>query len=99
MRIGDSIVMLSEPHPPFQAGSALLYHYVADVDAIYQQALAAGAESLYAPMNMFFGDRLACVKDFAGNYWTLATRIENITPEEVQKRINSFSQRAAQAKG
>src|SRR3954469_16693659 len=61
VRIGDSIVMLSLPHDPWPAHPVMLYHYVADVDAAYQQALAAGAESVFAPMNMFYGDRFACV--------------------------------------
>jgi len=97
LKLGDSMVMMSLPHEPFAARPAMLYHYVADVDAIYQQALAAGAESVFAPMNMFYGDRLACVKDFAGNNWAIASRIENITLEEVQKRVSGFGGQSAAA--
>lgn len=90
VKLGDSMLMMSLPHEPFAARAAMLYHYVADVDATYQQALAAGAESVFAPMNTFYGDRLAIVKDFAGNNWSIASRIEDITLEEVQKRMSSF---------
>jgi uncharacterized glyoxalase superfamily protein PhnB len=69
----------------------MLYHYVADVDAAYQKAVAAGAESVFAPMNTFYGDRLAVVKDFAGNHWSLASRIEDITLAEVQRRVAGFA--------
>jgi PhnB protein len=91
VRLGDSLVMLSVPHEPWPARTFMLYHYVADVDATYQRALSAGAESVFPPMPTFYGDRFACVKDFAGNHWALATRIEDITLEEVQRRVNSFT--------
>ena len=92
VRIGDSLVMVGEPHDPWPARPAMLYHYVADVDATYKQALAAGAESLFAPANMFYGDRLACVKDFAGNNWSIASRIEEVSVKEIQRRVASFQQ-------
>lgn len=91
VKLGDSMVMMSLPHPPFPASPVTLYHYVADVDATYQQALAAGAESVFAPMNTFYGDRLAGVKDFAGNHWSLASRIEDLTFAEVQQRVSGFA--------
>ena len=95
VKLGDSLVMMSLPHEPFRPHPAMLYHYVVDVDATYQRALAAGAESIFAPMNTFYGDRLAIVKDFAGNHWSLASRIEDITLAEVQQRVSSFGAPAA----
>ena len=97
VKLGGSLVMMSLAHPPFPANPVTLYHYVADVDATYRQALAAGAESVFAPMNTFYGDRLAVVKDFAGNHWSIASRIENITLEEVQQRVSGFGGQAATA--
>lgn len=88
--IGDSVIMMSLPHEPWKIGPAMFYHYVADVDAAYRRALAAGAESVFAPMDTFYGDRYACVKDFAGNNWSVASRIENLTLAQVQERVNSF---------
>lgn len=92
VKIGDSMIMMSLPHAPWPSNPVILYHYVEDVDATYQKALAEGAESVFAPMNSHFGDRLAAVKDFAGNHWTLASRVEEITMEEIQKRVSSFGQ-------
>jgi PhnB protein len=97
VKLGDSMVMMSLPHPPFPSQPVTMYHYVADVDATYQQALVAGAESVFAPMNTFYGDRFACVKDFAGNFWAIASRIEDITLEEVQRRVSSFGGPSASA--
>jgi PhnB protein len=91
VNLGGSMVMMSLAHPPFPANPVTLYHYVADVDATYQTALAAGAESVFAPMNTFYGDRLAVVKDFAGNHWSIASRIEDITLAEVQQRVSGFA--------
>ena len=64
----------------------MLYLYVPDTDATYARALQAGATSLQEPTDMFYGDRNASVKDPAGNLWTIATRQENLTPEELAER-------------
>ncbi len=64
----------------------MLYIYVPDTDAAYARALAAGATSLQEPADMFYGDRNASVKDPTGNLWTIATRQENLTPEELAER-------------
>ena len=72
MKIGDSIVMVSssgarDPH------SAFLYVYVDDIDATYQRALQAGAESIEKPRDLPYGDRRAMVRDPCGNDWQIAT--------------------------
>jgi uncharacterized glyoxalase superfamily protein PhnB len=90
VRIVDSLVMIGEPRGEWKPQPSMLYLYVADVDAIYLKALAAGAVSVVAPNDTFWGDRTACIKDFADNHWWTATRLENLKPEEIQKRANSF---------
>jgi uncharacterized glyoxalase superfamily protein PhnB len=72
IRIGDSIVMISEAgeRPPM---TAFLYVYVADVDAVYARALAAGASSREAPARMPYGDRRCMVEDRWGNTWQIAS--------------------------
>jgi PhnB protein len=73
-RIGDSMVMIGGGAA--WRGTPLrgeLHLYVTDADAVYQQALEAGATSLYAPTDQPYGDREAGVKDVAGNYWYIAT--------------------------
>ena len=64
----------------------MLYLYVPNTDATYARALAAGATSVQEPADMFYGDRSAGVKDPAGNTWMIATRQENLTPEELVER-------------
>lgn len=86
MRIGDSVIMLSPAGAQFPAMPASFYLYVADTDAMYQQAIAAGGESLMEPADMFYGDRNAGVKDAAGNLWWIATRQENLSSEEIDRR-------------
>jgi uncharacterized glyoxalase superfamily protein PhnB len=86
VRIGDSMLMIGEPGDPAQAMPAMLYVYVADVDATYQRALAAGAVSLQAPSDQFYGDRNAGVKDPFGNRWWVATHKEDVSPDEMKRR-------------
>lgn len=70
--IGDSIVMVSEPGAR-QPSPAFLYVYVADADATYRRAVAAGARSIEPPLDMPYGDRRAMVEDRWGNTWQIAT--------------------------
>lgn len=96
VQIGDSVVMIGEARGEWKPPQpSMLYLYVADVDAVYLQSLAAGAESLLAPNDTFWGDRTACVKDFARNQWWIATRLKNLNPDEIQKRANAFFEQTA----
>jgi PhnB protein len=72
VRIGDSIVMISEPGVRAPA-PAFLYVYVEDADATYRRAVDAGARSTEPPANMPYGDRRAMVEDRWGNTWQIAT--------------------------
>jgi PhnB protein len=73
IRIGDSIVMISDGDGVRDAMPAFLYVYVADADATFRRALAAGAEAIEGPSNMPYGDRRATVRDQWGNIWQIAT--------------------------
>jgi len=73
VRLGDTVLELSDPHGIYQPMPAGLHYYVDDVDAAYEQALEAGAESISAPGNAPYGDRTASVRDPFGNSWFLAT--------------------------
>jgi len=86
--IGDSIIMLGEP----MGGACVsmpgaFYLYVDDMDAVYRRALEAGATSTMAPADQFWGDRLGAVKDRFGNVWNLATHVEDVSEEELQRRM------------
>jgi PhnB protein len=89
LKIGSSIVMLSEPlmDPPTKSATML---YVADCDAVYKRALEAGATSLMEPANQFWGDRFARVSDPFGNRWGIATHVEDVSPEETERRGREF---------
>jgi uncharacterized glyoxalase superfamily protein PhnB len=86
VRIGDSVVMLGEPLAGTPGMPATLYLYLPDVDAAYRRALQAGATSEQEPVTQFYGDRTAGVKDCAGNRWYLATHVEDVSQEELQRR-------------
>jgi uncharacterized glyoxalase superfamily protein PhnB len=90
VRIGDSIVMLGEASERAKAYSATLYHYVSNVDETHRRAVAAGAKVLTEPMDMFYGDRSGAVIDPFGNSWYIATHIEDVSPEEMQKRMQAM---------
>jgi uncharacterized glyoxalase superfamily protein PhnB len=76
LRIGDSVVMLSDATKEFPAFPVWLHVYVPDVDATYRAALLQGATSVQEPCEKGDGDRRGGVKDPAGNIWWIATHIE-----------------------
>jgi PhnB protein len=68
-----------------------IHVYVDDVDAVYQRALSAGATSQRAPEDQFYGDRSAQIRDPFGHSWFLATRIEEMSAGEMQKRFDRIA--------
>jgi uncharacterized glyoxalase superfamily protein PhnB len=89
LTIGDSILMLSDANREFPALPAMINVYAEDVDAAYKRALKAGATSLREPSNQFYGDRTAGVRDAHGNQWWIATHIEDVSQEELEKRMKA----------
>ena len=98
IEIGDSIVMLSDPfpqsniRPPKELGGTTtgVFLYVEDVDAIFRQAIDAGATSTMDPENQFWGDRYGSLTDPYGHAWQIATHVEDLTPEEIQERSQEW---------
>jgi PhnB protein len=86
VRIGDSMVELSDSTEQWPAMPCALHLYVPDVDAAYQSAVKAGGVSLQAPTDQFYGERSCAVRDTCGNNWYIATQIEILTKEEIDKR-------------
>ncbi|RJP18671.1 MAG: VOC family protein [Candidatus Abyssobacteria bacterium SURF_5] len=70
--------------------SCMVHIYVEDVDAAFERAKAAGAKVTMPPENMFWGDRYGMVSDPFGHSWSLATHIEDITPEQMSERAEEF---------
>ena len=87
VEIGDSVVMLADVPPDGVAMQAMLNVYVEDCDSVYKKALAAGAESVREPEDQFYGDRSAGVRDKWGNQFYISTHIEDVTPEEMERRV------------
>ncbi len=86
VKIGNSMLMFAEARNEWGPMPAGIYLYVEDVDAVYKKALDAGGRTLLEPANMFYGDRNAGVKDSCGNFWWIATHIEDVPPEEMDRR-------------
>jgi uncharacterized glyoxalase superfamily protein PhnB len=73
MRIGDSLILVSDGGGAREARKAFLYVYVEDTDKTYRRALEAGALAIEKPVDMPYGDRRATVQDPWGNIWQIAT--------------------------
>jgi PhnB protein len=94
IQIGDSVVMLSDPFPemgspaPASAGANAfgVMLYVENVDALFKQAVDAGATVSMPLENQFWGDRYGKVRDPFGHQWHLASHVEDVSPEEMEKR-------------
>lgn len=97
LAINKARFMLADEYPDFGAlspvtvgGSPVSLHlYVENVDQTVEQATAAGATLLRAVKDEFFGDRTGMLTDPFGHRWHLATRKENVAPEEMQERMNA----------
>ena len=83
----------------FQADAAAGAYMVDDVDAAYARALKAGATSVRAPENAFYGDRTSAIQDPFGNSWGIATHVEDVPPDELKKRAEEFQKQFACAAG
>lgn len=94
-RIGDSMLMLTDEMGPNRSPKSLggspvsIFLYVEDVDSIFNQAVEAGAKADMPPQDMFWGDRFGKLTDPFGHLWALATHIEDVTPEEMKKRMET----------
>jgi PhnB protein len=91
--LGDSVVMLGDGQPGEPPMPASLSYYVANgeaVDRTYQRALDNGATSISEPKNQFYGYRSACVKDPGGNRWTICAIVEQVSLEEMQRRMQEM---------
>lgn len=102
LQIGDSVVMLADEWPDMGAQGpktvggtpVTLSVYVEDVDTTFRRALDAGATALREVANQFYGDRVGSFEDPFGHHWHVATHIEDVEPDEMQRRAEAAMQGA-----
>ncbi len=99
IKIGDSVIMLSDEHgemgfrgPQSIGGSPVgIMLYVDDVDRFFNRAVAEGASVMQPLENKFYGDRSGTVVDPFGHIWTIATHTEDVSPEEMKRRMAAMA--------
>jgi PhnB protein len=89
VRIGDSPLMIGGAMAQYKAMPCCIYMYFNDCDSVYNRAIQAGATSLFPPADQFYGDRNGGVTDFAGNQWYIGTHVEDVAPDELERRSNA----------
>jgi PhnB protein len=98
LTIGDSVIMLADEFPDMGVrgpkslgGSPVAIHlYVEDVDATFERALGAGATVLRPVEDKFYGDRGGEFEDPFGHRWSIATHVEDLSPEEMEERMGQM---------
>jgi PhnB protein len=94
IEFGDSVIMLgeealpgSDPSPKKLGGTSVsLFVYVEDVDVVFRRAVDAGAQAVSEPEFHFYGDRVATIDDPFGHRWNVATHVEDVSPEDMERR-------------
>src|SRR5579862_9290817 len=107
IKIGDSVIMLADEHPNMGyrgprslGGSAVsIMLYVADVDGTFDRAVKGGAKAQRPVANQFYGDRSGTLEDPFGHIWTISTHVEDVAPEELQRRAAAAMKSASAASG
>ena len=100
LRIGNSVIMMADEFPERGhqspqsiggTGSSIML-YVPNVDAIFDRAIGAGAREMQAVTDQFYGDRSGALEDPFGHRWTIATHTEDVSPDEMQRRMKAMQQ-------
>jgi len=103
LKIGDSVVMMADESPdmghrgPKSIGGTpvSIVLYVENVDAVWKRALDAGATTVRPLENQFYGDRMGTLEDPFGHLWSVATHIEDVPPEEMDRRMQEMMKQKA----
>jgi PhnB protein len=101
--LNGSIIMLADEYPDMDAKSPRAYGgspvslmvYCEDVDALVKRAVDAGAEIVRPVENQFYGDRAGGLQDPFGHKWHIATHVEDVSPEEMKRRMEAFEKKSA----
>ncbi len=105
MTVGDSKFMLSDEFPSWGVlspetlgGTPVgLYLYVEDADAAFAQAIREGGKELRPPTTEFWGDRMGQFLDPFGHKWTVATKVEDVSPEETARRGEEWTKKMSES--
>lgn len=89
MKIGDSMIMIGQARDEWKSRPANLLLYVPDCDSLYQKALAAGGNVIREMATQPYGDRSGGVEDGQGNVWWISTHVEDVSPEEMERRMKA----------
>lgn len=101
LMIGDSAIFLGDEWPGMAAAplpglpSSSLFMYVSDADRTFNQAVASGATVNMPVEKQFWGDRYGKLTDPFGHHWGIATHVEDVSPEEMERRRKEFAAKAA----
>ena len=98
LQIGDSVIMLSDEYPEmgqrspkaFGGSPVTISVYVEDVDAVFERAMKAGAKELRGVEDQFYGDRSGQFEDPFGHKWSVATHVEDVSPDEMNRRAEAM---------
>jgi len=101
IKIGDSVIMLADEHPsmgyrgPRSLGGSRvsILLYLPDVDDVFARAVKAGAKAQRAVANQFYGDRSGTLEDPFGHVWTVATHVEDVAPDEMERRLAAMAKK------
>lgn len=97
LQLGDSRLFLADESPergmlgPNGSAPVSMHLYVTDADAAFDRAVKAGATVTMPLANMFWGDRFGKLVDPFGHHWSIATHMEDVTPEQMRERMAAFS--------
>jgi PhnB protein len=107
LQIGDSRIFISDefpgmavaPDPNSKSPSSYLFIYTDDVDKVYNQAVSAGCKPTMPLQNQFWGDRYGKLTDPFGHHWGLSQHVEDVAPEEMERRAKEWQASMAKSAG
>jgi PhnB protein len=104
IQVGNAFIMMNDECMGQRSAKSIggspvnFYLYVENVDTAFPKAIAAGGKQTAPLMDMFWGDRMGCFEDPFGIQWTIATRVKDVTPEDMKRGSDEFMKQMAGAK-
>jgi PhnB protein len=95
VRVGNSMLMIGQARDQWTPKPSMFYLYVEDVDAVYKRAVESGGKPIHEPADQAYGDRSGGLEDSLGNQWWVGTHIEDVSPEEIERRYSEMAKKQA----